>query len=299
MPLPTFGDQLAQHVKRQGLTMAQFAAQVGVAASTLSRIRAGTRRPNLQQVEAWADALRLGKSERTAFTDLALLTRAPRELRARLDQAEDRVADEQARRVRLEEGFTALRQARAWYDGWWLTASLSFQNDGRVQRSLLRLDGPEARLTVMEVGRTLFSYRGRFEMLGDKAFIRLEEERGGVEYVQITLQTTFDAGEPVFLYGLVTGISGKDLRRPVSYPACSRILMLHAGLAQGGRLEPYLGLFSTEAATPLWPDVLGSDRRLRQVLDLDAQADLDAALLGLLGNRLGQGDHVLRAAVDG
>ena len=72
-----------------------------------------------------------------------------------------------------------------------------------------------------------------------------------------------------------------------------------AGLDQGGRLEPYLGLFSPEAATPLWPDVLGSDRRLRQVLDLDATADLDGVLLGLLGNRLGQGDHVLRAAVGG
>jgi transcriptional regulator with XRE-family HTH domain len=293
----SFGDVLATQVARAGLTMAQFAAQVGVAGSTLSRLRAGTRRPNLALVEQWADALRLSRDERAALLDSAVLARAPRQLRERLTQAEDNANAEQARRVRVEEGFTALRQARAWYDGWWLSASMAFANDGRVQRSLLRIDGTSAQLTVMELGATRFSYTGRFEMLGDKAFIRLEEERGCVEYVQITLQTTFDAGEPVFLYGLVTGISGKDLRRPVSFPACSRIVLLYAGAAAGPRLAPYLGLFSPRAATPLWPDILGPDRRLRQTLEVAEDGDLDAALLDLLDNRLRPGDSVLRAAV--
>jgi hypothetical protein len=141
-----------------------------------------------------------------------------------------------------------------------------------------------------------YSYHGSFEVLGDKAFLRLAEDRGDHEYVQMTLHTLFDLREPTFLLGLVSGISGKDVRHPVSYPAAARIILLHCGLEAGRRLEPLLGSWSPRELAPCWPEEMGPDRRLRHALRVEEDADLDAAILGLIGNRLGEG-HVLRAAL--
>jgi transcriptional regulator with XRE-family HTH domain len=299
MPTATFADLIASHARRHGWTLGELAGHAGLAASTVSRLRSGARRPNAAQVEALADALALGRDERAALRDAAALARAPREVLDRLDQAERDAVQEQARRTRLEEGWTALRQAQSWYDGWWLTLSRSFHHDGRVQRSLLRIEGERATLQVMEAARLHFTYTGTCEILGDKAFIRLAEDRGGAEYVQITLQTLFDLTEPTFLFGLVCGLSGKDLRHPVSYPAASRLLMLFAGREGGKRLEPFLGAYAEPALRPCWPEVLGSDRLLRQAFAVEDGGDLDAAMLALISNGIDRPDGVLRAAFGG
>lgn len=289
-----FGDHLDHLVRRRGLTMAAFAQLVGLSASSLSRIRHGQRQPTAVQAERWSEALKLGREDRARFTELAMLARTPQEVLTRLAQAEHRAAEEQERRSRVERDFTAYRQAQDYYDGFWLSYSYSFRNDGRVQRSLLQVEGERAQLKVLAGGELRYSYVGSFEVLGDKAFVRLAEDRGGVEYVQITLQTLFDLHEPTFLNGLVCGISGKDVRQPVSYPAAARILLLHAGRTHGERLDPYLGVFAPEALTPCWVDLLGDDRRLRAALGVEPAGDLDAAILGMLGNRLGPDDSVLR-----
>jgi transcriptional regulator with XRE-family HTH domain len=299
MPAPAISALLVEHVRRRAWTMARLAEAAGLSPSTLSRLVRGARRPAPAQVEALAEALGLERDERAALREAAALARAPRELIERLDQAERDASSEQARRTRLEEGWTALRQAQSWYDGWWLTLSHGFHHDGRVQRSLLRIEGERATLQVMEAARLHFTYTGTCEVLGDKAFIRLAEDRGGAEYVQITLQTLFDLTEPTFLYGLVCGISGKDLRHPVSYPAAARILLLFAGREGGKRLEPFLGSFSETALRPCWPEVLGTDRLLRQAFAVEDGGDLDAAMLGLIGNRIDRDDGVLRAAFGG
>src|SRR5262245_23055820 len=70
-----FGEFLATLVRRQGMSMADFAARVGLSASTLSRVRTGQRLPAPEQVAKWADALALDPENRALFIELALLAR--------------------------------------------------------------------------------------------------------------------------------------------------------------------------------------------------------------------------------
>ncbi len=281
----TFGAALERYVRRCGETMAAFAARVQVSPSTLSRVRTGQRPPTSTQVDTWAKALRLNREERDAFAELALLARTPPALAARLQQ----IGTSSVSSHKEADG-------PGYYDGFWLSYSYSFQNDGRVQRSLLKISGSEARLQVMDIGQLHYSYHGSFELLGDKAFLRLAEDRGNHEYVQMTLHTLFDLREPSFLHGLVCGISGKDLRHPVSYPAAAQIVLLHCGLEAGRRLEPLLGSWLARDLAPCWPEELGPDRRLRHALRVEESDDLDAVILGMIANRVGDG-QVLRAAM--
>ncbi len=296
-----FGEFLASTVRRHGLSMADFSAKVGLSPSTLSRVRTGQRLPTAEQLTQWADALHLDKETRAQFMEMALLARTPAEVRSRLQQVEQLVNDEQHKRTRLEHDYGRYRKEQRFHDGWWLTYSASFLNDGRIQRGLLRIADDQAHLQVREVGRVHYSYHGTIEALGDKLFIRISEDRGGFEHVQITLDSLFDYQEPSFLYGMVCGISGKDRLHPLSYPAASRILLLHVGrddtpgiAAKCARLEPILGSFEPRSVRPCWPAFLGDDAHLRQCLRLGTEP-LDDTVLRLIDNRLKPGDHVLRA----
>ena len=299
----TFGDLLASLVRRQGVTMADFARKVKVSASTLSRIRTGARQPNARQLARWADALRLDAELRRQFIDLALLAQTPPEIRERLASTEAQAVQARDHREQLAHEYGRYRTDQGFHDGWWLTYSCSFLNDGRIQRSLIRIQGDQASMQVRDAGRMHYSYHGSCEALGDKLFIRLAEDRGGAEYVQITLHSLFDYQRPSFLYGLVCGISGKDVRHPLSVPAASRVLFLYAGtdadLPEGGdrrtKLETVLGSFDAKAMKQVWPMFLGDGEYLRDCLRLGDEA-LDAAVLRMIDSRGPTGDHVLRAA---
>ena len=300
----TLGECLAHLVRRQGQTMGDFAKAVGLSPSTLSRVRTGQRLPSPVQLDAWSDALKLDREARQQLRELLLLAQTPPEVRARLVQAEAQASDEQGKRSRLEEDYGRYRRDQRYHDGWWLTFSNSFQNDGRIQRSLLRIADDRAELQVREYGRLHYSYHGSFETLGDKVFLRLTEDRGAVEHVQITLDSLFDYREPSFLYGLVCGISGKDVRYPISFPACSRIVMMFVarsedlveGSEQLNRLQAVLGSYAPESLRPCWPRFLGDGDWFAETMRLGDES-LDTAILRLIDNRTRPGDHVLRAAL--
>ena len=300
----TLGECLAHLVRRRGQTMADFAKAVGLSPSTLSRVRTGQRLPSPVQLETWSDALKLEREARQQLRELLLLAQTPPEVRARLEQAEEQASEEQGKRSRLEEDYGRYRRDQRYHDGWWLTFSNSFQNDGRIQRSLLRIADDRAELQVREYGRLHYSYHGSFETLGDKVFLRLTEDRGAVEHVQITLDSLFDYREPSFLYGLVCGISGKDVRYPISFPACSRIVMMFVarsedlieGSEQLNRLQAVLGSYAPESLRPCWPRFLGDGDWFAETMRLGDES-LDAAILRLIDNRTRPGDHVLRATL--
>lgn len=300
----TFGELLAFLVRHRGMTMAEFATAVELSPSSLSRVRTGQRLPAERQLQRWCDALSLSADERSRLRDLLLLARTPPEVRAKLSQAEDRASAEQGRRAQVEEGFGRFRRDQGWHDGWWLTFSSSFQNDGTMQRSLLHITGDQAELQVRELGRLHYSYHGSVEVLGDKVFARLTEDRGGIEHVQIILDSLFDYREPSFLYGLVCGISGKDIQHSASWPACSRLLVMHIGResefpADGETMQrvfSVLGRFSPETVRQVWPTFLGNSDWLTQCLRLNDES-LDRAILRLVDSRPKEGEHVLRAVL--
>ncbi|MBA3686335.1 MAG: helix-turn-helix transcriptional regulator [Planctomycetes bacterium] len=302
MATMSFGEYLSVLVRRQGRTMATFASEAGVSPSTMSRIRTGKRSPTAQQLERWSALLKLDPEARATLDELALLERTPPEVRRRLEQVENAATTEQDKREALARDYGRYRHEQRYHDGWWLCYSHSFLDDGRIQRSLLRVAGGEAWMQVRESGRLHYSYHGAVEVLGDKIFMRLSEDRGAVEHVQITCDSLFDYREPSFQYGLVCGISGKDPRHPVSYPAAARILLIHVGNEHDlpadapviGKLETMLGSFPEAAVRPFWPAFLGSDAYLRQCLRLTTEP-LDGAIARLIDNRGKAGQQVLRA----
>ena len=294
-----FSSLLDISVRGLGLTMAQMSERTGISPSVLSRLRSGERSPTAEQVTVLAKHLHLGGSELQRFLEAAILARTPQEVRERLAQAEASAAAALEGRLQLERQYAAERQANDWHDGWWLGYSHSFRNDGRIQRSLLKVEQDAVRLQVMEGGSLQYSYHGTFEVLGDKIFIRASEDRGDLEHVQVTLHSLFDFREPTVLYGLVCGISGRDLRNPISFPAASRILLLYAGgldlpVSTIRSLQAILGGWSETALLPCWPEFLGPHHHLHTALQV-VDDDLDAAVLRLIDNHLESADRVHRA----
>ncbi len=297
--LNPFAEALTEAVRAAGLTMREIAERAGISSSVLSRLRTGARAPTEDQVRLLTRQLKLEGADRQRFGDAAALARSSPAVVARLAEAEASAAAALAGRQELERQYAAERQARDWHDGWWLGYSHSFRNDGRIQRSLLRVERDRVRLQVMEGGTLQYSYHGTFEVLGDKIFIRASEDRGDQEHVQVTLHSLFDFREPTVLYGLVCGISGRDLRSPVSFPSASRMLLMYAGTADLPNttvrsLQAILGGWTAATVTPCWPDFLGSHDHLHAALAV-IDDDLDAAVLRLIDNHLEPSDRVLRA----
>jgi len=299
----SFGDFLTHAVRRRGWTMADFAAELGVSPSTLSRLRTGRRRPRSVDLDRWAELLGLDAEEHRQLAELALIAQAPPALRERLADAEQRLSHERERHDATAQAYGAYRATQNYHDGFWIAYNYSFLDDGRVLRSLCHVSGTSARWTNMEAGRVQYSYTGSFDVLGDKVFIRLAEDRGGAEYVQVTMDSLFDFSEPTFLYGLVTGLSGKTMRHPLCYPAAARMLMLFVGRDEELRREPEalqelersLGQFRPADLRPMLPARTIDDNRLRDCLRLGPRDDLDAVLLRMLSNELRAGDGVLCA----
>lgn len=302
-PPPEFADLFASLLRRRGASLAELAPAVGVSASTLSRIRTGRRAATEAQARRLADALGLAGDEAEDFVASALLQAMPAAVRQRLRAAEELAGAAQARTRAVERGLAQLRSDTGFHDGWWIAWSSSFFNDGRIQRSLLRLEGGGARLIAGEHGLVRYSYHGSCETLGDKLFIRVAEDRGTAEWVQITCHSLFDLQRPSFLYGLVSGISGTDVHHPVSWPSAARMLLLHASpLAEAAdrserarQLESLIGAFDPARLRGAWPSFLGPDDHLRAALQLDDEP-LERAIVRLTGNALGP-DAVLRAAL--
>lgn len=295
----SFSEALDAAVRRVGSTMVQVAARTGISASVLSRLRTGERAPTAPQVKLLAKYLKLAGTDLVHFSELASLARTPGEVRERLALAEAAAAAALDGRRQLERQYADERQANDWHDGWWLGYSHSFRNDGRIQRTLLKVEKDRVRVQVMEGGSLQYSYHGSFEVLGDKIFIRASEDRGDLEHVQITLHSLFDFREPTVLYGLVCGISGRDLRSPVSFPSASRMLLLYAGDPElppvtVKSLQAILGGFTPATLLPCWPEFLGSHRHLHGALAV-VDDDLDAAVLRLIDNHLGPDDRAFRA----
>ena len=296
---PTFAEALDAAVRRSGLTMLVVAKRTAISASVLSRLRTGSRAPTSEQVRLLAKHLKLSGADLQHFTDAAMLARTGPDVRERLAQAEASASAALEGRRQLERQYAAERQANDWHNGWWLGYSYSFRNDGRIQRSLLKVENDQVRVQVMEGGSLQYSYHGSFEVLGDKIFIRASEDRGDQEHVQVTLHSLFDFREPTVLYGLVCGISGRDLRSPVSFPSASRMLLLYAGTADlppvtVKSLQAILGGWAPAALKPCWPGFLGSHRHLHAALQV-VDDDLDAAVLRLIDNNLAPTDRALRA----
>lgn len=298
-----FPDLLAALLRRRGTTLAELAPSVGVSASTLSRIRTGVRSATEAQARRLASALGLSGDEAEDFVATALLQAMPKAVRERLRSAEDLAGAAQARTTRMARDLGRLRSDTGFHDGWWITWSRSFFNDGRIQRSLLRLEGGGAELRAGETGLVRYSYHGSVEALGDKLFIRVAEDRGNAEWVQITCHSLFNLSRPTFLYGLVCGISGTDVRHPVSWPCAGRMLMLHAGALadaperseRARQLESLIGAFDPARLRGAWPSFLGSDDHLREALQLGDER-LEDAIVRLTDNSLGD-SSVLCAAL--
>lgn len=295
----TFAEALDAAVRRSGLTMLLVAKRTTLSASVLSRLRTGNRAPTPEQVRLLAKHLKLSGADLQQFTDSAMLARTTPDVRERVAQAEASASNALEGRRQLEQQYAAERQANDWHNGWWLGYSYSFRNDGRVQRSLLKVENDQVRVQVMEGGSLQYSYHGSFEVLGDKIFIRASEDRGDQEHVQVTLHSLFDFREPTVLYGVVCGISGRDLRSPVSFPSASRMLLLYAGTADlplttVKSLQAILGGWTPTALKPCWPNFLGSHHHLHAALDVTGD-DIDAAVLRLIDNHLSPEDRALRA----
>ncbi|MGZ6392230.1 MAG: helix-turn-helix domain-containing protein [Ktedonobacterales bacterium] len=72
--LPRFGDQLRDYRTLRGMTVEDVAAAAGLAPKALREVESGARRaPSPDIVKALADALHLGKDERTMLLDAAEL----------------------------------------------------------------------------------------------------------------------------------------------------------------------------------------------------------------------------------
>ena len=299
------GDYLYHLVRARGYSMQEFADACGCSPSSLSRIRTGKRVPRKLPIEQWCSVLALSDEERSNLNELALISQAPEAVQRHISKMESHVLQESNRRQNIEQEYGAYRKDQQYYDGYWLAYNYSLFNDGRILRSMAHIQNNHLTWINKDAGEIQYSYHGQLDLLGDKVFIRLEEDRGGSEFVQITLHSLFDFREPAFLYGLITGISGKSIRHPISNPAASKMLMIHIGSTEKinsdpqllEHLEGLLGNYLPSQIKPFHPIALGSDKTLRDCLHVQKREDLDAIVERMLSNKCEQ-DGVLNAAFE-
>lgn len=74
---PTFSTVLVAAVTSAKLSLRQFASRVGVDQANLQAIIAGRRKPKLDALEPWADALGLAGPDRAAFLEAGWLALSP------------------------------------------------------------------------------------------------------------------------------------------------------------------------------------------------------------------------------
>ena len=298
-----FGDFLYRCARQRGWSMADLAERCDVSPSTISRIRTGRRKPATELVAKLVAVLELTDEDARQFEDLAVLAQAPAALRARLMESENRYHEERSRRTAVEQGYGEFRREHSFYDGYWLAYNAAFADDGTIARSLAVIDGDTVRWRNVVGGETVYSYTGSIAVLGDKVFLNIAEDRGDMEHVQVVMHSLFDFREPAFLYGLVTGISGKNVHHPRSEPVAAKMIMIYAGREDDLRrnperledLEALLGTFAPERIAPFRPACLGKADYLRTCLGLKPREDMDALILKMLDNHVPAGRNVLTA----
>jgi len=77
-----FADLLRQHLQARGLSQNAFAKEVGRGSSYISQVATGRVGPP-DDLEAWADALRLRGKDRETFLEEGFLLRTPEFIRKR------------------------------------------------------------------------------------------------------------------------------------------------------------------------------------------------------------------------
>lgn len=299
----SFGDYLHHLVRSRGMSMQEFAQQCKCSPSTISRIRTGQRMPKKLPLQQWAELLRLNAEEQRSLEELALFAHAPEALRRRLSEAEHHVSEEQQRRVDIEQNYAEYRKTQNYYDGYWLSYNYSLIGDGRILRSLAHIKNDIVHWINKESGKVQYSYRGQLDLLGDKVFIRMEEERGYAEYVQICMHSLFDFREPSFLYGILSGISGKNVRFPISNPVASKMIIIYIASEDEFRADPQmlehiesqLGNFLPDQIHNYYPQALGNDAYLRECLKVKPREDLNAIIKKMLDNTVREADSALCA----
>lgn len=115
-----FLDQLAVLLNRRRESPNAFAARVDVSHSTMGRIMQGHRPPDVEALEAWADALELTGEEREAFLLAGALANCPRpavdyvaRLEGDIEALKKRAEIAEAMLERLERRVDAPAQPRA------------------------------------------------------------------------------------------------------------------------------------------------------------------------------------------
>jgi len=105
-----FPDLLALHLRHQQppLSANAFSERVKVPQSTMSRIMLGQRPPDVEVLDAWADALDLSGQERDDFILAGALAHTPKVVQDLLDRNERELAAAQRRIEGLSEALTRL-----------------------------------------------------------------------------------------------------------------------------------------------------------------------------------------------
>lgn len=87
-PRTPFGEIMSIAVERRGESLRAFAERAGAYVQHLSAIIHGDRKPPLEHVGKWADALGLRGAERERFVLLAELEHAPEGVRRYVEKLE-------------------------------------------------------------------------------------------------------------------------------------------------------------------------------------------------------------------
>ena len=83
--MTAFGRLLRSALENRGWTQRGAAGHLGVSHGFLNLLMSGKRTPPIDQVDAWASALRLAGEQRRRFSDLAALAHLPEAVRERFE----------------------------------------------------------------------------------------------------------------------------------------------------------------------------------------------------------------------
>lgn len=89
MLIQDFGYLLALFIKRRGLTFASFSVMVGRSKNYATGVVGGRHAPPLDELKAWAEALKLNAEEFEMFEEEALLAHCPAALVERYRRLKD------------------------------------------------------------------------------------------------------------------------------------------------------------------------------------------------------------------
>jgi transcriptional regulator with XRE-family HTH domain len=107
-----FGQLLYEKIHASGMSAPEFAERVGVAKSTVSKVKSGRILPNPETINKWITQLKLTDIEAAEFRHAAALAHIPEELRRAIDlrkSAESFLSDGRTARYTLLRGALAAK----------------------------------------------------------------------------------------------------------------------------------------------------------------------------------------------